>query len=76
MYGSHQNYYGRQLSRLLEISQAQAKVKNDSGEAVGDLYKIHESIEWLKKNLVCDELSIVHGDYKPDNIVISFDFFI
>ncbi|KNC99615.1 uncharacterized protein SPPG_05002 [Spizellomyces punctatus DAOM BR117] len=68
-YGKAGGFYERQIRRLLQVSNAQASVTDEAGEAVGPLYKLSSSIEWFKKNMVADEVTICHGDFKLDNVV-------
>ncbi|RKO88431.1 kinase-like domain-containing protein, partial [Blyttiomyces helicus] len=70
-YGKAGGFYERQIRRLVQVSQAQGAVKDASGAAVGQLYKLEESIAWFKKNQVPDEVTVCHGDFKLDNIVFS-----
>jgi aminoglycoside phosphotransferase (APT) family kinase protein len=64
-------FYHRQLSRLYQVSKKQAMTKNSNGENVGVLYKLEEMMKWLIENAVADKprKTIMHGDYKTDNIV-------
>jgi aminoglycoside phosphotransferase (APT) family kinase protein len=64
-------FYRRQLSRLYQVSKSQAQTKDSNGDYVGDLYKLDEMMKWLIENAVDDgpRLTIMHGDYKTDNIV-------
>ncbi|KAJ3222139.1 hypothetical protein HK099_002679 [Clydaea vesicula] len=62
-------FYERQISGLVSISDAQAKVEAN-GDKVGELPRLKEMIEWFKRNAVKDEVSIIHGDYKLDNVII------
>ena len=68
-YGPSCDYYPRQLKTLLRISKIQGSVKDDNGVEVGDLPYLNENMKWLFANLPQDEIAIVHGDYKNDNIV-------
>ncbi|KAL2915467.1 hypothetical protein HK105_205083 [Polyrhizophydium stewartii] len=68
-YGPAGGYYERQLKRLRQISDIQAAVADDKGSAVGQLYKLEESLAWLHRSQVPDEVTIAHGDYKLDNLV-------
>lgn len=50
----------------------QSKVQSKkTGREVGEIPAFGEMKEWFKSNLPQDENSIVHGDYKIDNIVSS-----
>ena len=70
-YGKQGRFYQRQITSLSRISQLQSKVKGsgpDSSE-VGQLYEFDEILTWFKNNAVEDRVTLVHGDYKTDNIV-------
>eukprot|EP00842_Homolaphlyctis_polyrhiza_P002722 jgi/Hompol1/3450/HPOL_006545-RA len=66
-FGRAGGYYARQLDRLIQVSELQAKVTDQQGIPVGRLVHIDESLKWLKSNLPRDLVSIVHGDFKMDN---------
>lgn len=68
-YGKQGGFYERQIRRLFQVSKAQASVTDDAGVPVGDLYSLRTSIEWFKRNLPKDEITLVHGDFKLDNMV-------
>jgi aminoglycoside phosphotransferase (APT) family kinase protein len=68
-YGKNGNYYQRQLNTLFKVSLVQAAVKGNDGSAVGELYKLQETMQWLKSNIPKDEIVLMHGDFKTDNIV-------
>ncbi|ORZ03769.1 kinase-like domain-containing protein [Syncephalastrum racemosum] len=69
-YGRDSGFYDRQMKSLGKISEAQAAVKDqDSGEIVGPIPRVSELYAWFKRNQVTDQATIVHGDYKIDNMV-------
>jgi aminoglycoside phosphotransferase (APT) family kinase protein len=68
-YGREGGFYERQLSSLYKLSQVQAAVKGDDGLAVGELYRLPEIMKWLTNNMVQDQVTLIHGDFKTDNIV-------
>jgi aminoglycoside phosphotransferase (APT) family kinase protein len=69
-YGKPVGFYSRQLKVLSAISEMQACVVNqETGKYVGSLYKINELTAWFYKNLPQDRASIIHGDFKIDNLV-------
>jgi aminoglycoside phosphotransferase (APT) family kinase protein len=70
-YGKKGGYYQRQLSTLYNVSQVQAAVKGEDGDAVGELYKLADIMKWLKENIPADEFTLMHGDFKTDNIVFD-----
>ncbi|CAG8437844.1 7988_t:CDS:2 [Funneliformis caledonium] len=68
-YGKSSGFYTRQIRSLVKVSAAQAAVKDDSGNEVGSLPRLDEMISWFKRNLVDDEATIIHGDFKLDNLI-------
>jgi aminoglycoside phosphotransferase (APT) family kinase protein len=62
-YGKPSQFYERQISRLHSVSQAQ-----QSGE-VPPLPKLSELLAWFSSNLPSAAISLIHGDYKLDNVV-------
>lgn len=68
-YGRAGNYYARQMDRLYSISKAQGLVTDDHGSTVGDLDGLEEMMVWFEQHKVDDEISLMHGDFKTDNIV-------
>ncbi|KAI9103839.1 kinase-like domain-containing protein [Phlyctochytrium arcticum] len=68
-YGKQGGFYERQIRRLVQVSQLQSAVKDEANQAVGDLYQLKSSIEWFKQNVVPDEITLCHGDFKLDNVV-------
>ena len=76
-YGSHKDFYPRQIKSLGQVSAAQAKVsgKDDDGseQTVGKIPGQDYLLPWYSKNCPTGELTIVHGDYKLDNFVCPED---
>ncbi|KAF8922818.1 kinase-like domain-containing protein [Dissophora ornata] len=68
-YGKPTGFYRRQILSLRKVAIAQAAAKDANGVEVGPIPGIDELIAWFKKNEVTDSTSIVHGDYKIDNLV-------
>ncbi|KAK4509736.1 Paf1 complex component [Mucor velutinosus] len=68
-YGRHLGFYDRQMKSLGKVSQAQANVQDEYGQAVGPLPRLDEMFAWFKKNQVKDQATIVHGDFKIDNMI-------
>ncbi|CAG8464829.1 6419_t:CDS:10, partial [Acaulospora colombiana] len=68
-FGKSSGFYPRQIRSLLRTSAAQAVVKDKNGNQVGPLPRIDDRIRWFERNEVPDETTIVHGDYKLDNLV-------
>ncbi|CAG8458298.1 12787_t:CDS:2 [Ambispora leptoticha] len=68
-YGKPSGFYSRQIRSLLKVTAVQAAVRDENGVAVGEIPRLDEIIKWLKRNELPDETTIVHGDYKIDNLV-------
>jgi aminoglycoside phosphotransferase (APT) family kinase protein len=69
-YGASKDYYPRQFRSLTKISNAQAAVSNaKTGTSVGPIPRLEEMLTWFRANRPIDECTIVHGDYKIDNLV-------
>lgn len=61
-FGKEGGYYTRQLQTLKRISEMQAT-------KAPPIPKLNEMVNFLTKNQPFDIISIVHGDYKLDNVV-------
>ncbi|KAI8453544.1 phosphotransferase enzyme family-domain-containing protein [Phakopsora pachyrhizi] len=69
-YGSQLDFYDRQIRSLGRISQAQADVKNQkTGERVGEIESQKELLDWYRAKKPDHRITIVHGDYKLDNLI-------
>lgn len=69
-YGKDAGFYTRQMKSLHRVTNAQAAVKDEeTGEHVGPIPRLDELYQWFEKNQVHDKATIVHGDYKIDNLV-------
>jgi aminoglycoside phosphotransferase (APT) family kinase protein len=69
-YGRHSGFYDRQIKSLSKVSQAQANTKDEeSGETVGPLPRLEQMFGWFKRNQLQDKGTIVHGDFKIDNMI-------
>jgi len=71
-------YFSRQVNSLLRVSAAQSSARSkETGEAVGEIWGTKEMKEWFSKGAATvDKLerdkgiaSVVHGDFKLDNLV-------
>lgn len=58
------NFYERQIERLGRVSAKQAAVEN-----VPALPELASMLDWFTKHLPANESTIIHGDYKMDNVV-------
>jgi aminoglycoside phosphotransferase (APT) family kinase protein len=70
-FGRPGGYYNRQMKTFKTISEAQATTEDiKTGEKVGPVPHFNQLLEWFAKNLPKDRTTIVHGDYKLDNMVL------
>lgn len=52
------------------LGKQQGAVKDvETERPVGDLPRFDDMVAWLRRNMVKDEVTLMHGDYKPDNLV-------
>ncbi|ORY00400.1 APH-domain-containing protein [Basidiobolus meristosporus CBS 931.73] len=68
-YGKDSGFYARQIKSLGKISTIQSQVKNEQGEPVGELPGFKRILAWFSQNLSDDTTTLIHGDYKIDNLV-------
>ncbi|CAB4398332.1 APH-domain-containing protein [Rhizophagus irregularis] len=68
-YGKSSGFYSRQFRSLVKVSTIQANIKDENGSEVGPLPRLDDMIRWFKKNEIDDETTIVHGDFKLDNLI-------
>ncbi len=75
-------YFPRQVTSLLKVSAAQSRAKSkDTGKEVGEIWGTKEFLPWFEEGanrIARDENargvgSIVHGDFKLDNMVRPLD---
>lgn len=73
-YGSHKDFYPRQIKSLGSVSAAQAAVRGKDPEdgkehEVGKIPGQDHLLKWYAQKCPTGELTIVHGDYKLDNFI-------
>ncbi|ORY52816.1 kinase-like domain-containing protein [Leucosporidium creatinivorum] len=72
-FGSTAPFYPRQIKSLTKVSRAQAAVKDlETGKPVGEIPGIDFLLEWYAKetpNGGKREGSVIHGDFKCDNMI-------
>ncbi|SOV09816.1 related to Phosphotransferase enzyme family domain protein [Ustilago sp. UG-2017a] len=70
-YGKRDGFYNRQMKSLAKVSAVQAEVeeKDNPGKKVGQLPGIDRFLSWFAQHMPEDENTIVHGDYKIDNLI-------
>ena len=70
--GRHSGFYDRQIKTLSNVSATQALVVDiDSGHAVGALSQFEDMVSFFKDRSTQprDRSTLVHGDYKIDNLM-------
>ena len=71
-FGRRGDFFKRQLRTWKRIHDVQAEAKDvETGIAVGTIPHIDQILRWFEENLPVDRISIVHGDYKIDNMVFN-----
>ncbi|SNX88104.1 related to Phosphotransferase enzyme family domain protein [Melanopsichium pennsylvanicum] len=70
-YGKSSGFYTRQMKSLAKVSaiQSQVEEKHTPGKKVGRLPGIEKFLAWFENNMPKDQNTIVHGDYKIDNLI-------
>ncbi|EWC48030.1 hypothetical protein DRE_02609 [Drechslerella stenobrocha 248] len=69
-YGRTSNFYSRQIQTWTKIHASQATaVDKETGQPIGDLPHFHEMLSYFSKHLPQDRTTIVHGDFKIDNLI-------
>jgi len=71
-FGKKTGFYTRHCNTFSRIEAQQAKVKDiETGEELGRAHPdFDEIVDYIRKNVPKDRTSIVHGDYKFDNVVL------
>ncbi|KAK6360008.1 hypothetical protein TWF696_001129 [Orbilia brochopaga] len=69
-YGAPSNFYARQISTWTKIHASQSKaVDKETNQPIGDLPHFHEMLTYFSQHLPQDRTTIVHGDFKIDNLI-------
>jgi aminoglycoside phosphotransferase (APT) family kinase protein len=71
-YGRPSGFYNRQVATLQTVSESQAKIVDiETGIPVGSIVKFDEMLGFFKdpRTQPKDRGTIIHGDYKIDNLV-------
>ncbi|OQN97853.1 hypothetical protein B0A48_16163 [Cryoendolithus antarcticus] len=69
-FGRSSGFYNRQLKTFTRLAESQAAAKDqDSGEEVGQLPHFNDFLEFFQGSQPQDRSTLVHGDYKIDNLV-------
>ncbi|KIW90400.1 uncharacterized protein Z519_09045 [Cladophialophora bantiana CBS 173.52] len=71
-YGKKQGFYQRHCNTFQRIEAQQSKVKDiNTGKQLGRAHEHYdEMVDFVRNNMTSDRYSIVHGDYKFDNVVL------
>ncbi|OAL07311.1 APH-domain-containing protein [Phaeosphaeriaceae sp. SRC1lsM3a] len=71
-FGKKTGFYTRHCNTFSRIEAQQAKVKDKStGKELGRAHpQFDEIVDYIRKNVPTDRTSIVHGDYKFDNVIL------
>ncbi|EPQ27688.1 uncharacterized protein PFL1_04826 [Pseudozyma flocculosa PF-1] len=69
-YGKDRDFYTRQMKSLGKVSSIQAKAKDrKTGQETGEVPGIDRFLQWFAANMPSDENTLIHGDYKIDNLI-------
>jgi len=69
-YGKTGDFYTRQIKTWTQIYRSQSPTKDkETGVPVGDLPYLPQMIPYLSAHLPHDRTTIVHGDFKIDNLI-------
>jgi len=71
-FGKHYGFYDRQIKTFGTVSKAQAEaLDQDTKEPVGDIPHFQDMVDFFadKSQQPKDRSSLIHGDYKIDNLV-------
>lgn len=71
-FGKKTGFYTRHCNTFSRIEAQQAKVKDiNTGAELGRAHpQFDEIVDYIRKNVPTDRTSIVHGDYKFDNVIL------
>ncbi|KAL4802555.1 kinase-like domain-containing protein [Aspergillus unguis] len=71
-FGKKTGFYARHCKTWTQIEAQQAAVKDaKTGQALGRAHpKYDEIVEYVRKHLPVDRYSLVHGDFKFDNLIL------
>jgi aminoglycoside phosphotransferase (APT) family kinase protein len=71
-FGKKTDFYTRHCNTFSRIEAQQAKVKDvKTGRELGRAHpNFDEIVDYIRKNVPSDRTSIIHGDYKFDNLIL------
>lgn len=67
-YGKQGGFYTRQIKTLSKVTALQ--VEGGQGK-VAAIPTLDALLKWFRANMPTDKCTLVHGDYKPDNVVFA-----
>lgn len=71
-FGKGSGFFPRQVETFKRIHDSQAAVMSKEGKAVGPIKGMDELYAYMKKaKMPSERTCIVHGDFKPDNLVFD-----
>jgi aminoglycoside phosphotransferase (APT) family kinase protein len=69
-FGRPSGFYDRQLTTLTDLIRLQgAAMDVETGKVVGEIPGLNEILRFLRTTQPKDRTTIIHGDYKIDNLV-------
>lgn len=69
-YGKRSDFFQRQLKTFTKLEETQSKIKNrDTGKELGHIINHKEAVNKIEKEMIKDENTIYHGDFKIDNLI-------
>ena len=69
-YGKRTGFFERQLKTFTKLEEKQSKIINkDTGKELGHIVHHQQAVKMLKENMIKDENTIYHGDFKIDNLI-------
>jgi aminoglycoside phosphotransferase (APT) family kinase protein len=69
-FGRQGGFYERQIRTMTRTTQSQV----EAGEGkVAPIPRLDELLEWFATHMPVDRCTVMHGDYKPDNVVFAPD---
>ncbi|KAH0841103.1 hypothetical protein AYO21_06595 [Fonsecaea monophora] len=71
-FGKKKGFYQRHCNTFQRIENQQSKVKDiNTGKELGRAHEHYdEVVDFVRTNMTSDRYSIVHGDYKFDNVIL------
>ena len=69
-FGKKSNFYHRQIMTFTKLTESQAAARDiETGKEVGRLPHMQDMMSWFRNHQPKDRTTLVHGDYKIDNLV-------